>query len=253
MTSLLEGRTFRLDHWLPLGRALLFSLGAHGLLLLSVAPLLVEKPVLSATPLPAQIVARIVPPSASSRSSSRLPVDAVASEEPRTRAVPPHHKISARSPARVRVPPVPAVTAVPPPSTASPAPTLAPTRQAHVPSAAVPASRVDAVAPPLVAGAAIDADDLRQYRMALAMAARRFRHYPALARERGWEGVAEVELLLDRFAAPQLRMHVSSGHALLDEAALEMLRQGARLAPVPTGLSGQEIRVLLPVRFSLDD
>lgn len=108
-------------------------------------------------------------------------------------------------------------------------------------------------APPGVAGATVDADDLRQYRMALAIEARRFRRYPALARERGWEGVAEVGVTLDLQGAPQVLLHVSSGHVLLDEAALEMLRQSVRAVPVSAALRGREIRLLLPVRFSLED
>jgi protein TonB len=52
--------------------------------------------------------------------------------------------------------------------------------------------------------------------------ARRFKRYPPLARERGWEGTVEVAL------------NVRSGRTL------------------PEGLRGGGFRVLLPVRFSLE-
>ena len=43
-----------------------------------------------------------------------------------------------------------------------------------------------------VAREGLSADELRHYRMSLASAARRFKRYPLLAKERGWEGTVEV-------------------------------------------------------------
>lgn len=99
----------------------------------------------------------------------------------------------------------------------------------------------------------VSADDLRQYRLSLATAARRFKRYPALAKERGWEGT--VEVALDVYAAkpvPEVGLVRSSGRSVLDEQALEMMLQAARVTALPEGLNGRDFRVLLPIQFSLD-
>ena len=97
-------------------------------------------------------------------------------------------------------------------------------------------------------------EDVRHYRVALASAAKRFKRYPPLARERGWEGTAEVAVLL--YAAqrrPEVLLIRSSGRDLLDAQAMEMLGQALRVAEVPAGLRGRDLRIELPVRFSLED
>jgi protein TonB len=100
----------------------------------------------------------------------------------------------------------------------------------------------------------VSADDLRQYRLSLAIAARRFKRYPAVARERGWEGTAEVALSFSALLpAPQIDLATSSGSPLLDEHALAMISRAARITALPDGLKGRDLRVLLPVKFSLDE
>lgn len=94
---------------------------------------------------------------------------------------------------------------------------------------------------------------MRQYRLSLAVAARRFKRYPALARERGWEGAVEIVLRGDALMpVPEVVLANSSGRGILDEQALEMVRRAAQVTMVPDGLRGREFRVSLPVRFSLD-
>jgi protein TonB len=103
-------------------------------------------------------------------------------------------------------------------------------------------------------GAAADSDERRRYRQALKAAAQRFRRYPALARERGWEGTVDVALVFDgRASAPEVSIVSSSGRALLDEQALAMLTQAVRAAPMPEALKGRRLRIELPVTFSLAD
>ena len=97
-------------------------------------------------------------------------------------------------------------------------------------------------------------DDMRQYRLSLATAARRFKRYPALARERGWEGTAEVALAIKvSSSVPEVVMVRSSGRDILDEQALEMVSQAARSTLLPEGLRGRNFRLVLPVKFSLDE
>lgn len=100
----------------------------------------------------------------------------------------------------------------------------------------------------------VSADDLRQYRVSLASAARRFKRYPALAREQGWEGTAEVAI---RFRAalpsPDVVLVRSSGRELLDEQAIDMLAQAARATALPESMRGRDFEIPLPVKFSLDE
>jgi len=99
----------------------------------------------------------------------------------------------------------------------------------------------------------VSTDALREYRMALAIEARRFKRYPPLARERGWEGTAEAAVSSITAGSPQVSLQRSSGYAALDEQTLDMLRRAALATPLPEALRGRDFRVVLPVRFSLDD
>lgn len=98
----------------------------------------------------------------------------------------------------------------------------------------------------------VNPDDLRQYRVALAIAARRFKRYPSLARERGWEGTVEVALDVTAWQpAPAISLVRSSGRATLDEQAMAMIEQATAATALPERLKGRGFRVLLPIEFSL--
>ena len=100
----------------------------------------------------------------------------------------------------------------------------------------------------------VSLDDLRHYRVALASAARRFKRYPPLARERGWEGTAEVAVMLRAGGPrPEVMLLRSSGREMLDAQALEMVTQAVRLAALPSALRNRDLRIDLPVRFSLEE
>lgn len=98
-----------------------------------------------------------------------------------------------------------------------------------------------------------DAAGLRQYRLALAGEARRFRSYPETARRAGMAGTAEVRVSVAAGAPRQMELARSSGHAILDTAALDMLRAAAARTTLPESLRGQEFAVLLPVVFEVED
>lgn len=136
------------------------------------------------------------------------------------------------------------VPSVPEPSAAVPAPSSLPAGEPS-PPVTVPASRT-----PSAEG--LDADGLRQFRLALAREARRFKRYPARALEAGWSGTAEVRLTFAD-AGPRAEVVRGSGHDVLDEAALEMLRQAAPATPMPASLRGRAFAVSLPVVFDLPD
>lgn len=221
-------------------RALFCSLAAHLALLAAVAPWFREWPAAQRTRLAVQVVQRPVPvrplpdvvaPPAPEPSAKQRPA-------PRRQAPTVAPRLAVLREAPVAAPDI--------------APAVESAVESVVKSAAAPLPGPSAAsAPP--AAAEVDADDVREYRMALAVEARRFRRYPALARERGWQGEAEVELRVGGSApAPLLQIGRSSGHAVLDAQALDMMTRAASVVPVPRGLKGHALRLLLPVRFSLE-
>lgn len=95
-----------------------------------------------------------------------------------------------------------------------------------------------------------DGNGLRQYRIDLAVAARRFRNYPTAARSAGLGGVAGIRVAVDANGQSQgTELHSSSGNALLDAAALAMLENAARTTAAPPTLRGQPFDVLIHVEF----
>ncbi len=75
--------------------------------------------------------------------------------------------------------------------------------------------------------------------------------YPLLARRRGWQGTVMVEVWLD-VNGEQIRRDIlrSSGHALLDQAALRSIARN-QFAPYTINGVGQPARLHLPVIYSL--
>lgn len=132
------------------------------------------------------------------------------------------------------------------------------------PSASVPASVSAAPVSPQPAAAAatagqppregLDAEGLRGYRLALGREARRFKRYPVSAIEAGWGGTAQVRVRLAAGGVPQgVELARTSGHDVLDEAALEMIRRALPLAAVPASLRERAFAVDLPVVFEVPD
>jgi protein TonB len=98
-------------------------------------------------------------------------------------------------------------------------------------------------------GAGVDADGLRQYRLALAREARLYKRYPERALLAGIGGTAEVRVEHAAGAVPVARLARSSGHEALDAAALDMMRQAAPRTALPEPLHGRAFAVSLPVIF----
>ena len=76
--------------------------------------------------------------------------------------------------------------------------------------------------------------------------------YPALARRQGWQGRVQVALRVEadgRFS--QLRVLRSSGHASLDQDALQTLERIGHLAQARLWLGGRAMQVELPVVYRL--
>ena len=130
-------------------------------------------------------------------------------------------------------------------------------RAAETPMSANSEAVAVALAPnlalPSTSGLAPNADGLRSYRLALAREARRAWAYPAQALTEHWEGTAEIRLeLLPGGHLAAARIEKTSGHELLDAAALKMMSSAAASATVPTSLIGDALSIVLPVKFSLE-
>lgn len=176
-------------------------------------------------------------------------------EKPQRARAPAPAPVVARPPLK---PPAPLAVRHPSARSAPAETTPLPSDSAPVAAAAAPAlPPVSAAGPPAAVSApaeSVSADGLRQYRIDLAVAARRFRMYPAVARARGWEGVAEVSIAVSAGPAePDLRLARSSGHAVLDEQALQMLARALASTPLPESLRGRRFVLAVPVRFSLEE
>lgn len=99
---------------------------------------------------------------------------------------------------------------------------------------------------------AADTGTLDQFRLALMGEARRYKRYPVLATERGWTGKVEVHLVVGSDGSMgSAVVKSSSGHEILDDQALDMIRKAQARTPVPAALRGREFSVDIPVIFDL--
>lgn len=165
---------------------------------------------------------------------------------------------TARPPILTRPEPAPVEAAAPPPvmerAAVSPAPTLERAAPTEPPAAAGGAPPRLAAAARATASDGLDGDGLRQFRLALAREARRYKRYPERAQAAGLVGTAEVRVEVGAGGtAREARLARSSGHELLDAAAVEMLRQAAPRTALPESLRGRAFAVNLPVVFDLND
>lgn len=99
---------------------------------------------------------------------------------------------------------------------------------------------------------AVSEDVLKQYRLALLKQASRQSTYPKEALELGIEGTAVVRLSID--AAGRItssKVDPSSGYAVLDVAALEMVRKAHPLATLPPALHGRPFDVTVPIVYRI--
>ena len=125
-----------------------------------------------------------------------------------------------------------------------------------LPMAAVSVERpgAKASAQPGEATEGLDADDVRQYRFSLALAARRFK--PGSTADAGGMPSGSVEIAVSGYrgeALAQVVMHRSSGVALLDEQAVIMMKQAAGVAPLPDRMRGRDFRIVIRLLFGTEE
>jgi periplasmic protein TonB len=78
------------------------------------------------------------------------------------------------------------------------------------------------------------------------------RQYPRSARRSGAEGTVWVRFVLDRGGALHgSEVLESSGHAVLDRAALDLLQRASPFPALPANLTLDEIELVLPIEYDL--
>lgn len=76
--------------------------------------------------------------------------------------------------------------------------------------------------------------------------------YPRLAAQRGWEGEVRLRLKVARQGnLLSVQVDRSSGHDILDQHAMQLIDLASGLPPLPEGLEGSEISVIVPVNYRL--
>lgn len=97
-----------------------------------------------------------------------------------------------------------------------------------------------------------DSSEVDSYLTELSRHLSRFYEYPRRSRRLGQEGSPVVVFEFNRDGT-LVRHSIgrSSGHSLLDDAALDMLKAAEPLPAVPESMRGESFTYALPVRFSL--
>lgn len=175
---------------------------------------------------------------------------------------PPSAAPAAPEPARVRDA-RPSSSAVPAPEAKAPEPTRVPVLATPEAAASVAATVPRAEAAPVAAAPAApkasapssdgSAESMRQYRLALAVEARRYRRYPPRALEAGIGGTTELRIEVADGGMPEVTLARPSGDASLDAAALEMMRKAAPRTALPEALRRRSFAVSLPIVFDPEE
>ena len=76
--------------------------------------------------------------------------------------------------------------------------------------------------------------------------------YPAIARERGWDGVVKVEISVSADGEIEaVRVASSSGHEVLDEYAVEKVQSASKIVPCHRGPKPVACKFTQPLQFKL--
>lgn len=78
------------------------------------------------------------------------------------------------------------------------------------------------------------------------------KQYPQLAIRRNWEGTVTISARVSMGKVVEISMLDSSGHKVLDEQALKMVKKAVEQLPVQENLARKSFTVVIPVDFHLD-
>jgi protein TonB len=118
---------------------------------------------------------------------------------------------------------------------AAPAPVVTAARTTVSPAAVVP-----------------DAETLKKYLYAIFAEAKRHKRYPRVALDNNWQGKVGIRMAIGANGAiADLSIRSSAGYRVLDDYALELIKQAKATAQIPPALRGREFVMDIPVIFSL--
>jgi TonB family protein len=104
---------------------------------------------------------------------------------------------------------------------------------------------------------AVSRDQYRIELMAAALRQARERHppkgYPQLARDNQWEGDVQVGVVVSASGGATLTLKGGSGYEVLDEQALDLLRQALQVVAVPLTLRGRDFAIDVRATYRLAD
>lgn len=138
---------------------------------------------------------------------------------------------------------------------ASPVAEAAPVVPSAPPSGMLPQAAASEVLAAVHAAspAAAAPDFLAAYRLRLSELLARHQEYPRVAALRGWQGEVRLRLRVARRGnLLAVDLDRSSGFPVLDQHALALLADLGSLPPLPEGLEGNEIQVVVPITYKLN-
>ncbi len=166
--------------------------------------------------------------------------------------VAPPKPVAPPQPQPVAQPAAPTPVQAPPPVAEQP-PMVAVPQKAAEPPPTFTAPAPPAPPPPQETGTEDISAIKNSYGRLLAGEFAKHKKYPQVARMRGWQGTVQVRLQVDaegNSSSPAIEQ--SSGRELLDNQALETVRNSLPLPPPPPALRGKPFSIVVPVVFRLD-
>ncbi len=128
-------------------------------------------------------------------------------------------------------------------------------RQKHTSLASAPSTaeqRAARTAAPMPGASSRNSDAVPNWKSQLVAHLERYKRYPSQAQSRGEQGVAQLAFSVDRSGGVhRARIVRSSGSGLLDEATLALVERAAPLPPPPPEISGAQIAIVVPIRYSI--
>jgi protein TonB len=144
--------------------------------------------------------------------------------------------------------------AIPPPKPSEPEPPkLKREQRAKLTTAPSPAERKShRAAAPAAGAAARNPNAIPSWTSRVAAQLERYKRYPAEARTRGEQGVARLAFTIDRHGGVhRARIVRSSGSMVLDRETLALLNRAQPLPPPPAEISGAQIAITVPIRYTM--
>lgn len=99
-----------------------------------------------------------------------------------------------------------------------------------------------------------DTDLWDEYGNNLQRLCERNKKYPEIARRRNLQGTVKVAVLFSADGKPlNVAVESSSGHASLDDQAIEMVKKSIKELPLPNKFRGRDFKITIPIDFKLEN